>query len=156
MEAKAVVESVDHATRTILLRGEDGDLLSMKAGPEVRNFAQVKPGDRVVARVRLGVMAEMTPPGASGAAVQQADVGGRATPGSKPGGFAGQAMRVRVTVNSYDPQTKTVAFTLPSGEQKTKALQAPSMQDFAAHLKPGDKVDVTFVRSIAVAVLPAK
>ena len=33
-------------------------------------------------------------------------------------------------------------------------IQTQPMQDFAARLKAGDKVDVTFARSIAVAGLP--
>ena len=57
---------------------------------------------------------------------------------------------------AYDPKTKTVSFTLPTGEQRSKVLQTKQMQEFAAGLKSGDKVDVTFARSLAIAVHPAK
>lgn len=156
IEAKAIVESIDQATRTILLRNEDGSLASVKAGSEVRNFAQVKPGDQVVVRVRLGVVAQMAPTNGAGAPVAETDLVGRTPAGDKPGAYVGETMRIRVTFLSYNPKTKTVDFTLSSGEQANRVLQTKPMQDFAAGLKPVDKVDLTFVKSIAVAVLPAK
>jgi hypothetical protein len=156
MQEKAVVESIDHATRTVLLREEDGSLTTVKVGPGVRNLPQVKAGDQIVAQVRLGVLAAMAPPDGSGGPVARADVDGRAPEGARPGAYAADAMRVRVTFSSYDPKTKIVNFTLPSGEAEKETLQTKTMQDFAAGLKAGDKVDVTFARSVAVAVLPAK
>ncbi len=155
IDAKAVVESIDQSTRTVLLREENGDLETITVSPEVRNLAQVKAGDRVLTRIRLGVVAEMAPSDGSGEPVAKTDVAGRAQPGEKPGTFVRSAVRVRVTFDSYDPKTRTVDFTLPSGDQRTTVLRTKPMQDFAADLKNGDKVDVTFRRSVAVAVLPA-
>jgi hypothetical protein len=155
-ELKATVETVDQSTRTVLLRGDDGSLATCDIGPEVRNLAQVKAGDRVVLRIRSGVLATMAPANGAGAPVERADVAGRAAKGSKPGGYEGEATRVRVTFNGYDAKTKTVTYTLPSGEQHSTMLRTKSMRDFAAGLKAADKVDVTFARSMAVAVLPAQ
>jgi hypothetical protein len=98
----------------------------------------------------------MAPSDASGPPVAYVDVAARARAGEKPGGLVGQAVRVRVSFTAYDPTTKTVSFTLPTGEQRSKVLQTKQMQDFAAGLKPGDKVDVVFARSLAIAVNPAK
>lgn len=156
IQEKAVVESIDMATRHALLRAEDGKLETITVGPEARNLGQVKPGDQVELTIRLGVAAEMAPSDGSGPPIAHLDVSSRARPGEKPGGFVGQAVRVRVTFVAYDPTTKATSFTLPSGEQKSKVLQTKQMQDFAAGLKAGDKVDVTFARSLAIAVRPAK
>jgi hypothetical protein len=156
IEAKAIVESVDQSTRTIVLRREDGSLVSIKAGPEVRNFAQVKAGDRVAVRVRLGVLAVMAPDREVAGTVTRSDVAAQAPAGAKPSVLTGEAVLVRVTFDSYDSKTRTVNLTLPSGQERTTVLKTKQMQDFAAGLKAGDKVDVTFVQSIAVAVLPAQ
>lgn len=156
IQEKAAVESVDMSTRQVLLRAQDGKLETIAVGPEVRNLAQVKPGDQVEFTIRLGIAAEMAPSNASGPPIAHLDVATRAQPGEKPAGFVGQAVRVRVTFVSYDPRTKTTTFTLPSGEQRSKVLETRQMQDFAAGLKAGDKVDVTFARSLAIAVRPAK
>src|ERR1700722_6477614 len=49
-QATATVETVDAKTRQILLKRDDGKFVTLVAGPDVRNFAQIKPGDRVYAR----------------------------------------------------------------------------------------------------------
>jgi hypothetical protein len=156
IQEKAVVESIDMATRHILLRAEDGKLETVTVGPEARNLGQVKPGDQVELTIRLGVAAEMAPSDGSGPPIAALDVSSRAQPGEKPGALVGQAVRVRVSFIAYDPKTKTASFTLPTGEQRSKVLQTKQMQEFAAGLKPGDKVDVTFARSLAIAVRPAR
>jgi hypothetical protein len=156
IQEKAVVENIDMRTRNVLLRGENGKLETITVGPEARNLGQVKPGDQVEFTIRLGVAAEMAPSDGSGAPIAHLDVASRAQPGEKPGGFAGQAVRVRVTFVAYDSKTKMVSFTLPSGEQRSRVLQTKQMEDFASGLKAGDKVDVTFARSLAIAVRPAK
>ena len=51
VEGKAVVESVDQKSRTVLLRDDHGDLETIIASPEVRNLAQVHPGDHVLVSV---------------------------------------------------------------------------------------------------------
>jgi hypothetical protein len=156
IQEKAVVESIDMATRHVLLRAEDGKLETIAVGPEARNLEQVKPGDQVELTIRLGVATEMAPSDGSGPPIAHLDVSSRARSGEKPGGFVGEAVRVRVTFIGYDPTTKTTNFTLPSGEKRSKVLQTKQMQDFAAGLKAGDKVDVTFGRSLAIAVRPAR
>ncbi|MGE0418266.1 MAG: hypothetical protein AB7O80_15790 [Acetobacteraceae bacterium] len=156
VEARAVVESIDHATRTVLLHTADGRLLTVTVGPEVRNLAQVRAGDTVVARIRLGILAEMAPTGGEGGPAAAGEMAARAPEGARPGAMAGDALRVRVTLDSYNARTHTANITLPDGAKRTMVLQRKPMQDFAATLKPGDKVDVTVLRSVAIGVEPMK
>jgi uncharacterized lipoprotein YajG len=58
-ESVAVVESVNQRTREVVLRGQDGDRVSMTAGPEVRNLAQLRRGDRVVVTYGEALAVEM-------------------------------------------------------------------------------------------------
>ncbi len=44
------MDSVDYENRTGNLKLPDGTMLTFKAGPEVRNFDQVKAGDKVLIR----------------------------------------------------------------------------------------------------------
>ncbi|MFY3003113.1 hypothetical protein ACOTIX_28440, partial [Achromobacter xylosoxidans] len=39
------VTAVDPASRTITLQGTNGNVVDVQAGPNVRNFKQIKPGD---------------------------------------------------------------------------------------------------------------
>jgi len=155
LESKATVESIDLAKRQVLLRADDGSLQTVTVGPEVRNLPQVKTGDHVLIRIRLGVVAQMAGTNPSAPAAARADVVGRAPEGDRPAGLVGDAIRLRVTFNAYDPKTKQVQFTLPNGKRKSTILRTKTMQDFATGLKSGDLVDVTFLRSVAIAVVPA-
>jgi hypothetical protein len=47
----ATVEDIDPATRTVTLRGPQGNLVDVKADQNVRNFDQIAKGDRVQAEV---------------------------------------------------------------------------------------------------------
>ena len=48
LKSGAIVEAVDRETREIKLVGPDGRRFTVVAGPEVRNFAQSDPRDRIV------------------------------------------------------------------------------------------------------------
>src|SRR5262245_20688925 len=64
-EISATVANVDPATRTIQLQGKDGKTGSFVAGPEVKNFAQIHKGDKVVVSYYQGISAQVLPPGAA-------------------------------------------------------------------------------------------
>ena len=63
VEATSTVESVDAATRMVRLRGADGRSWAVHAGPDVRNFGQIKAGDLVKVRYTEAVAAEVVKPG---------------------------------------------------------------------------------------------
>src|SRR5688572_30023195 len=65
LSATAKVVSVDAATRLIALRREDGGLLQVKAGPEVRNFGQIAAGDTLRVQYRETLAASLRPQGAA-------------------------------------------------------------------------------------------
>ena len=46
----ATVSAIDHENRTGMLRLPDGTTVTFKAGPEVRNFDNLKVGDQVLIR----------------------------------------------------------------------------------------------------------
>jgi uncharacterized lipoprotein YajG len=54
--AIATVEKIDQATREVSLRKEDGELVTIKASEDVRNLAQVKVGDKVIATYEIGAI----------------------------------------------------------------------------------------------------
>jgi hypothetical protein len=80
-EASATVVSVDASTRVIQLKGEDGRTGAFTAGPEVRNFAQIRTGDKVIVSYYRGITAQVLPPGsAASKEVNQIDLGARNQP----------------------------------------------------------------------------
>lgn len=50
VEVRARVEAIDHGTRTVTLRGPEGNVKSITVDPSVQRLDQVKVGDEVVIR----------------------------------------------------------------------------------------------------------
>src|SRR3712207_4719284 len=152
-EARGTVETVDQQKRTVLLRGPTGALLTVHAGPEVRNLAQVKPGDQVVLRYVEAVAARIVRPGDP--AAESTTSVARAAPGERPAGMIVDRDRVRVTIEGVNPASNTVAFIGPDRVPRTVAVREPAMREFLRTLKVGDEVEVTFTEAVAVSVEPA-
>jgi hypothetical protein len=151
----ATVESVDATTREVLLRGEGGNLVTVKAGPEVRNLAQVRPGDRVVLDYQEAIAVEIVRSGDTRPSVGGVAAAGRADPGQRPAGLASEAVRVRVRIDTVDARAGVVTFTGPRGVTRRVAVREPEMRDFVRGLRPGDEVDIVYAEALAARIEPA-
>lgn len=149
-EVVAVVQEVDMQTREVLLRFDDGSAGAFTAGPEVRNLAQLEPGDTVAAVVEEIVSVRLAQPG-DARATTAAVAAERAPAGARPGFAAVSGVASVVTLVSYDPATFEATFTTPSGATLTREV-APEMRDFAAARSPGDEVFVEVLDLVAVGV----
>ena len=154
-EAHATVVSADPATRIITLKGEDGRTGAYTAGPEVRNFAQIHAGDKVVVSYYRGIAAQVLPPGSAvSKEVNQMDLGVTAQPGAKPGAGVGSAIRGTVVVQSIDTKASTLTVLKPDGATRTVPIESDEGRAFIKKLKKGDKVDVVYAEALAVEVRP--
>lgn len=150
----AVVESVDHSTRQILLSGPDGGLLTITAGPQVENFAQIKSGDRLYLTFRKAVAVALVPPGKPLAEPQGLAAARRAGPGQLPAGAGFVAVSVEVRIDAIDRRAHTVTFTNAAGEQRTMAVRDPALQHFAGKLKAGETVRLDYLQSVSIKLKP--
>jgi hypothetical protein len=155
LSAEATVTAIDLATRKVTLRGEDGESLTVKAGPEVKNLAQVKVGDVVevdyYAALAWQVVkaGEQREPGATGALGAGAV---SAAPGEKPAGAVGGAVTITATVDAIDREGGTVTLRGPEGDTETIQARDPANLDRVA---VGDLVDITYTEALAVEVKSA-
>jgi hypothetical protein len=154
VEAKARVESVDQKTREVLLRGDNGELETIVASPEVRNLAQIRPGDYVLVSVHRSVALEMSKAGSAPVTAAGA-VAGRATPGSMPGAFRVETIHARVQIQGIDLANKTVSFVGPARILRVLQINDPRVLDFVRTLHEGDEVDVTYSVGVAASVVLA-
>jgi hypothetical protein len=155
VEATATITGVDPETRLITMRAGDGAEFSVEAGPEVRNFDQIEPGDEVNVSYYQAVAAELSnaPAGAQPTAPAVAGAS-RAPVGERPSGKVGMLYSAIVTIESVDTDSNTVMFTSPNGQVNEIKVKRPEMQAFIAELEPGDRVQVTYGESLAVSVTP--
>jgi len=156
VEATATIEAIDQATRMVRLRGADGRSWVVQAGPDVRNFGQIKAGDLVKVRYTEAIAAEVVKPGAgvtsTGAttALQRADVGGL------PGATGTVSMKGVVKVAAVDTVNNTVDITASDGTARRIKVADPKAREFIRGLRVGDEVQLTFSEALAVSVEPAR
>lgn len=150
--ARATVEAVDQQTRMVTLRGEDGTTFAIKAGPDVRNLSQVKPGDLVNVKYYQSLLVQVAQPGQQPmSAVTRGTE--RAAPGQKPGGVAVEQMTTTATVVDVDKKNSMVTLKGPEGnEVKVKAQDPKNIEN----LKEGDQLNITYTQAMAVSVEKAR
>jgi hypothetical protein len=151
LDTRAVVEKVDQNTREVRLRTMDGKELTVLAGPEVRNLAQVSAGDTVRLSYYERVVARMAEPGAGGPATTSV-VTSRAPEGGTPAGLYGATTDMVVEFLAYDPATGVVTVKTPDGVTQ-RVVVNPAMRDFAAARRPGDRVAVQFANAVAASIV---
>ena len=147
---RAVVQSVDLQSRRVLLKGEDGQVHSFTAGPQVRNLPQLQPGDVVRLDYYEAVSVKMADP-SDDSAPEGIVLTERAPEGATPAAGRAAAVRMIVQFISYDPASNIATFATPDGIVRTVTVQ-PEMRDFAAGLESGDRVDLTMTEALAVSI----
>jgi len=156
IEASATVENVDMASRLVTLKGPEGGMITVKAGPEVKNLAQVKKGDQVNVKYYQSLAVDVVLPGEARSDAEPAVAGAVVTaePGAAPAGAAIIQEHKTVEILSVDPYKKAIAFRDADGRWREMSVKRPDLEHYLKDLKEGDKVEVTFTEAMAIAVEP--
>ena len=152
VKVTATITAIDAATRAVTLKGPQGKEITITAGPEVKNFAQMKVGDQVNAEYVEALTLELKK--GSTALVGRTDqaAAGAAKPGERPAGLVGRQVTITAEVVGVDPATQTVTLR---GPQRTVELKVPDPAQFKLVAK-GDRVEATYTEAVAIAVEPSK
>jgi len=148
----ATITAIDAATRDITLKGPKGNELTVTAGPEVKNFANMKVGDQVNVDYLESLTLELKKGG--GLIVQRTAKDGTAAamPGAKPAGAAGRQVTIVADVVDVNAASQTITL---KGPKRTVDLRIPDAEQFKRIAK-GDQVEATYTQAVAVVVEPAK
>lgn len=151
IEVDATVRSVDPDTRRIVLdNSTTGESEIIFAGPEVVNFDQIEAGDKVKAIYTLGVAARIADPGEVDSAIE---VDGLAMEGEKPGALSGTMVTLVLEFLSFDADKSVATVKDSSGMEQMIEVETEAGRQFAAELKAGDKVALTFTEGLAVGIV---
>ena len=144
----ATVVKVDQETREVTLKAEDGEEFSFVASEDVRNLAQMKPGDVVTATYAEALAYEVKK---GGTVVGPATVvgGGAAALGAKPAGGIARQTTATVIITAIDPEVPSVTFKGPQGNTRTITVQHPEKLE---GVSVGDTVELTFTEAFAIKV----
>lgn len=147
----ASVEAIDKEKRIVTLKGPQGNLRRVVAGPEVRNFDQIKVGDQVVVRHVEALSVELKKGGSGIRERVESDTAARAPAGAKPGVAAAHRVTVVADVVAVHPRAQTVTLRGPEHTFDLR-VRDPKQLKLAT---VGDQVRVTYTEAVAISVEPA-
>ena len=139
----AKVKAVDVAARTVTLETTDGQVETLKVGPEEDDLAAIAVGDVIHLEFKAGLILEYQAPGTSAVPLQSTAVA------SPAAGAMAAEVQATVTVTAIDLASRLVTFKGPKGNryQVTAGPKIPLEK-----LKVGDQLLATYVEAVAVGV----
>ena len=143
------VTKIDAATRTVTLKNKDGET-SIVAGPEVKNFAEIKVGDHFDVVYELAVAIELVKVKNPGTTSEQVSTSTTTAPqGDKPGMITTNTVTATANVEAIDTTKNVVSLKGPQGNVFKVKVQNPDlMKDIAVN----DQVKVVYTEAIAAVV----
>lgn len=146
----ATVTKIDAKDRWVTLKLADGTLVDVQCGPAVKNFAQIKVGDKVVASQHDTVSIEVVPAGQAAPNVTGGSSTVSAPLGAKPMGVQVDTVVVSGKVTQIDQAKRTVTLQGPQGNSHSFVV-GPEAKRFN-EVKMGDVVVMTIKTATSIAV----
>lgn len=152
VRAQAVVSAIDEGRRAVKLKTHSGNEFEVVCGPEVKNFAQLKVGDKVNVRYLRALSLELKKAGAP-TSQQGASAAAAAAPeGAKPAAAVAAQVKVMADVTAVNHKTHVVTLKGPEGNKVDLSVDPSQLK----LVKVGDKVEATYTEALAVSVQEAK
>jgi len=148
----AVVQAVEPATRTLTLDVGDGKQLELVAGDEIRNFDQIRKGDRVKVRYVVGVVLQLVKGGGGLRGRVVDETASRSAKGEKPAGEALRTVSITADVVAMDRDKQLITL---QGVERTVDLKVNDPAQFE-NIALGDQVEATITQAAAISVEPAE
>ena len=143
----AVVTKVDSKTRTMTLKDKDGTVTNFVAGPEIKNFPQIKVGDRLTVTHELAVVIELLKVNNQGIRSEVQTTSQTSAPlGSKPASVISNTTTIIATVIGIDRQKLTISVKGPKGKPDIYRIKnAALLKDIAVN----DEVKIVLYDAMA-------
>jgi Cu/Ag efflux protein CusF len=145
----ATVEKINYKTRTVVLKGPEGNVVEMQVGEEAKNFNQVKKGDKVTFDYYESVAIDVQKSKGEPLAAESTSIT-RAKPGEKPGGTMKTTGMMTARVEEINYQTREVSLKLAEGNimRLTVGPQVKRLED----VRKGDEVVVQYTSTVTISV----
>ena len=149
---RGTVQAVDTTARTVTILGDaGGGVVTLDVPQSVGRLNEIRAGDVVTAVYYDQVSVVLHAAGAP--AIDRVDAPiATATAGALPGGTVAQQRVTTVTITAWDPATRVVTFTVPSGTAYSRRLVETTDANVMKGLKVGDRVDVTRTEAVRLEV----
>ena len=144
------IEAIDHGTRTLTVKQDDGTFLTFEVSNDVKRFDQLKVGDTITAKYYTNLVLRLKKPG-------EKDVDASADKETKNptrvGGTIAKQRTITATITQLDPKIPSITFTGPNNWKYSSKVQDRKAIE---NVKVGDKVDITWTEALLVSLDPGK
>ena len=156
VSGKVTVKSVDLATRHLTVTEANGDVHTLKVGPEIKNLDKVKAGDKISVTYTVSAAFVISPRGAPLPKDTEQTVAARAAKGEVPSAVVANHIVVTGAVIGIDTAHNSFRLVSPQGGLvHTLQVESPEGRRELAQLKVGDKITAYITESMLVALHPA-
>jgi hypothetical protein len=150
VKVTATITAIDYATREVTLKGPQGRIVTIVAGPEVKKLEQVKIGDQVTAEYVEAMTIKLKKGGSKVPGVTQQTRAARAKTGELPAGAVAHRAKIVADVIDVNPATQTLTLR---GAKKTVEVKVRDPEQFKL-ISKGDQVEATYTEALAISVAP--
>lgn len=150
------IASVDPATRHVVVTNANGERLTLKAPPQMRNFDQLQVGQKITATYAVQTEFALSPPNGQLPPDTETTLAARSAKGELPGLVAANHIVVTGAIVGIDQAGHTLKVVSPQGgEVYTIAVQTAAGRAALGKLKVGDKVTAYITEGLMIAAKPA-
>jgi len=149
--ASAVIVSIDATYRIVTLKTASGKVVEVVAGPEVKNFDQLKVGQKVKAAYSEALSLELKKGGGKPLTITETGGAASAAAGAKPGAAGARQVTVLADVVKVDTKAHLVTLKGPGGNSVDLHVEDPEQ---LKNIKKGDQVEAVYTEAVAVTVEP--
>ncbi len=150
---EGTVVKIDKKTRTITFKNKEGES-KFVAGPEIKNFDQIKNGDQVNVTYELAVAIELIKTKSDGIRSKvETNTVSDSKPNEKPSEVIANKTTIIADIVAVDRNKKLVSVKGPSGKITTVAVKNPAL---LADVNVGEQVKVIYYDAMAASITTPK
>lgn len=153
LEMRAVVEAIDPAKRTLKLKDPQGRSFSLKADKTVKNFQNLKKGDRIrvdfIESIAVSVRRSDAPPNAVDTRLVSV-----APKGAKPAILLAETVQMAAVVEAVDLKAYTLAIRERNGTRRTVTVDRGFKK--LGEVRKGDDVILRMTEALAIRIEKTK
>ena len=147
------VVKVDKKTRTITFKNKEGES-KFVAGPDIKNFDQIKKGDRVNVNYELAVAIELIKTKSDGVRTKvETNTVTKSKANEKPSETISNQTTIIADIVEVNREKKLVSVKGPSGKITTVTVKNPAL---LADVKVGEQVKVIYFDAMAASITTPK
>lgn len=146
-QVTAKIVAIDPDSRIVTLQDSQGNVDSLKVGPDVTRFDALKVGDTVTFRYQESVAYQIAKPGTAAPASQAPTM--VKAPGVKPGGTISRTLTALVTVEKIDATVPSVTVKTQDGHTITMLVNDKAN---LTGVNVGDLVQITYSQELTISV----